>query len=42
MTLTASYLKVFSSNPKLGFFERAAVFQAAIDDGKVLPARQEH
>jgi carbon starvation protein len=37
VTLTASYQKVFSSNPKLGFFEQRSTFQAAIDDGKVLP-----
>ena len=37
VTLTASYQKVLSSNPKLGFFEQRSTFQAAIDDGKVLP-----
>jgi carbon starvation protein len=37
VTLTASWLKVFSDNPKLGFFEQRSTFQAAIDDGKVLP-----
>jgi len=37
VTLTASYQKVFSSNPKIGFFEQRSTFQAAIDDGKVLP-----
>jgi len=37
VTLTASYQKVFSSNPKLGFFEQRSTFQAALDDGKVLP-----
>jgi carbon starvation protein len=37
VTLSASYQKVFSSNPKIGFFEQRSTFQAAIDDGKVLP-----
>jgi carbon starvation protein len=37
VTLDASYQKVFSSNPKIGFFEQRSTFQAAIDDGKVLP-----
>jgi carbon starvation protein len=37
VTLTASYQKVFSSNPKIGFFEQRSQFQAAIDAGKVLP-----
>ena len=37
VTLTASYEKVFSSNPKLGFFEQRATFQEALDAGKVLP-----
>jgi carbon starvation protein len=37
VTLTASYQKIFSSNPKIGFFEQRSTFQAALDDGKVLP-----
>lgn len=37
MTLTASYQKVFSSDPKVGFFKQRSVFQDAIDAGKVLP-----
>ncbi|MGW2570535.1 carbon starvation CstA family protein [Streptomyces sp. NPDC001537] len=37
VTLTASYQKVFSSDPKVGFFKQRAVFQDAIDAGKVLP-----
>lgn len=37
VTLTASYQKVFSSDPKVGFFKQRQVFQDAIDDGKVLP-----
>jgi carbon starvation protein len=36
-TMTASWQKVFSSNPKIGYFEQRSTFQAAIDDGKVLP-----
>ncbi|MGW2524123.1 carbon starvation CstA family protein [Streptomyces sp. NPDC001617] len=37
VTLTASYQKVFSSDPKVGFFKQRSVFQDAIDSGKVLP-----
>ena len=37
VTLTASYQKVFSDNPKLGFFAQRDTFQDAIDAGKVLP-----
>jgi carbon starvation protein len=37
VTLTASYQKVFSDNPKLGFFSQADKYQAGIDAGKVLP-----
>ncbi|OEU86302.1 carbon starvation protein CstA [Streptomyces abyssalis] len=37
VTLTASWQKVFSSDPKVGFFQQRSDFQAAIDDGKVLP-----
>jgi carbon starvation protein len=37
VTLTASWQKVFSDNPKLGFFSQADKFQAALDQGKVLP-----
>jgi carbon starvation protein len=37
VTLTASYQKVFSDNPKLGFFAQRDAFQDAIDQGKVLP-----
>jgi carbon starvation protein len=37
VTLTASYQKVFSDNPKLGFFSQRTQFQDAIDAGKVLP-----
>jgi carbon starvation protein len=40
VTLTASYLKVFSDDPKLGFFAQRDKFQAAIDSGNVLaPAK---
>jgi carbon starvation protein len=35
-TMTASYQKVFSSNPKIGYFEQRSVYQAAIDNDKVL------
>jgi len=37
VTLTASFQKVFSSDPRVGFFKQRSVFQDAIDDGKVLP-----
>ncbi|MGW0910281.1 carbon starvation CstA family protein [Streptomyces sp. NPDC002784] len=37
VTLTASYQKVFSSDPKVGFFKQRQVFQDAIDDGRILP-----
>ena len=35
-TMTASYQKVFSDNPKIGYFEQRSVYQAAIDNGEVL------
>jgi carbon starvation protein len=39
-TMTASYQKVFSDNPKIGYFEQRSTFQAAIDEGEVLaPAK---
>ncbi|MGW1215786.1 carbon starvation CstA family protein [Streptomyces sp. NPDC002499] len=37
VTLTASWQKVFSSDPRVGFFKQRQVFQDAIDSGKVLP-----
>jgi len=37
VTLTASWQKVFSDDPKVGFFEQRSVFQDAIDRGEVLP-----
>jgi carbon starvation protein len=37
VTLTASYQKVFSDNPKLGFFSQRDKFQHALDKGQVLP-----
>jgi len=40
VTLTASWQKVFSDNPKLGFFAQRDKFQAALDQGKVVaPAK---
>jgi carbon starvation protein len=40
VTLTASYQKVFSDNPKLGFFAQRDKFQDALDQGQVLaPAK---
>ena len=37
VTLTASYEKVFSANPKLGFFAQRDKFNDAIAQGTVLP-----
>ncbi|KDN74983.1 carbon starvation protein A [Streptomyces olindensis] len=37
VTLTASWQKVFSSDPKVGFFKQRQVFRDAIDRGEVLP-----
>jgi carbon starvation protein len=37
VTLTASYQKVFSDNPKLGFFAQRDKFNDAIAAGKLLP-----
>ena len=37
VTLTASYQKIFSSDPKIGFFEQRSTFKAALDSGEVLP-----
>lgn len=40
VTLTASYQKVFSSDPTLGFFAQRNRFQGALDQGQVLaPAK---
>ena len=36
-TMTASYQKVFSSDPRIGYFEQASVYRAARDNGEVLP-----
>jgi carbon starvation protein len=36
-TMTASWQKVFSSNPKIGFFEQRSTYSAAIDKGDLLP-----
>jgi carbon starvation protein len=36
-TLTASWQKVFSDNPKIGYFSQRNAFQDAIDAGEVLP-----
>ena len=40
-TLTASYQKVFSDDPKLGFFAQRDAFQTALDDGEVLAPAQD-
>ncbi|WP_308416729.1 carbon starvation CstA family protein [Streptomyces sp. AJS327] len=40
VTLTASWQKVFSSDPAVGFFKQRSVYQEAIDRGEVLaPAK---
>jgi carbon starvation protein len=40
ITMTASYQKVFSDNPKIGFFTQRSTYQAALDNGKLLkPAK---
>ncbi|MFD9306216.1 carbon starvation CstA family protein [Streptomyces sp. NPDC060048] len=40
VTLTASYQKIFSDNPKIGFFAQRDLYQDGIDAGKVLkPAK---
>lgn len=40
VTLTASWQKVFSGDPHIGFFAQRALYQDALDSGKVLaPAR---
>jgi carbon starvation protein len=36
-TMTASWQKVFSGDPKIGYFEQRSVYQSALDDGKLLP-----
>jgi carbon starvation protein len=36
-TMTASYQKVFSDDPKIGYFKQASVFRDARDAGQVLP-----
>jgi carbon starvation protein len=37
VTLTASWHKIFSSDPLIGFFAQRAKFQEALDAGKVIP-----
>ncbi|WP_327656445.1 carbon starvation CstA family protein [Streptomyces sp. NBC_00483] len=37
VTLTASWQKVFSSDPRVGFFQQRSNYQDAIDAGKILP-----
>ncbi|GEB50602.1 carbon starvation protein A [Streptomyces cacaoi] len=40
VTLTASWQKVFSTDPKVGFFQQRADYQEAIEQGKVIaPAK---
>ena len=35
-TMTASWQKVFSDDPRIGYFQQRSVYQAALDDGEVL------
>jgi carbon starvation protein len=35
-TMTASYQKVFSDNPKIGYFTQASTYQASLDKGELL------
>ena len=35
-TMTASWQKVFSGDPKIGYFEQRSVYQASLDKGEVL------
>jgi carbon starvation protein len=35
-TMTASWQKVFSGDPKIGYFEQRATYQAAVDKGETL------
>ncbi|WP_185831153.1 carbon starvation CstA family protein [Streptomyces sp. WAC 00631] len=37
VTFTASWQKIFSGDPKIGFFTQRSIYQEAIEDGKVLP-----
>jgi carbon starvation protein len=37
VTLTASWQKIFSDDPKIGFFAQRAKFSEALDTGEVLP-----
>ena len=40
ITMSASWQKIFSDNPKIGFFEQRSVYSAALDQGKLLkPAK---
>jgi carbon starvation protein len=40
VTLTASYQKVFSDDPKIGFFAQRDTYKEALDAGEVLPPAQ--
>lgn len=37
VTLTASWQKIFSDDPKVGFFTQRDVYQTGIDNGEVIP-----
>ena len=36
VTMTASWQKIFSDNPRIGYFKQASNYQAAIDNGELL------
>ena len=36
-TMTASWQKVFSDNPLIGYFEQRSAYQTAVDEGELLP-----
>ncbi|HZJ06117.1 MAG TPA: carbon starvation CstA family protein [Nocardioidaceae bacterium] len=36
-TMTASWQKVFSDNPLIGYFEQRSAYKAAVDEGELLP-----
>jgi carbon starvation protein len=42
VTLTASYQKVFSDDPKLGFFSQRDSYKEALDRGEVMAPAENH
>jgi len=37
ITMTASWQKVFSNDPRIGYFEQRSIYQKALDNGDLLP-----